>query len=510
VFGTQVRLFLNDTQEFIAPTETGYADLSANATDALSIRLNAKNYLVLADANGYTYFDGTTWAHTAGNGTTIPKTQWLEEFDNRLYTLDVENRLWSSLDLVTWVEHEPLPVPTDEVRGLDVFFDPGEKPQLHVPTVTGLYLYDIDGDVWQRTRLRFPRHQDGGRGHVQWRDEYYESAGLTVYHYQGSVVSPSGLDRDDSLPRELLGSIVAMEAMPSFLAAAVSGNQTASGAIHFRGDAMGLDASRATDTTGQSAIYIWGGSAWQPLWVASQAGTVMHFLHYSDADDTYRLWWGTNERVYYLEFAGAVFQPRLAPTWPFAQTSYIETGRFDADWPEQRKLAVRTKVRLKNASATERVLVYYRIDQSDSWIFLATVDTNGITTIPMEDTVGAGDGLLWDDFEYRVVLERDPADSSLSPTLIYVKLEYARRPDARFGYRFQVVLDEDSPDGHTPAEQFAYLQALATEKHLVPFEYRPDDRSPVTGTVMISQITAITMPGLETSGRWMISVLQPS
>lgn len=125
----------------------------------------------------------------------------------------------------------------------------------------------------------------------------------------------------------------------------------------------------------------------------------------------------------------------------------------------------------------------------------------------MEDTAGEADGLLFYDFEYRAVSERG-SDSSLSPTLVFVKLEYARRPDARFGYRAQVVLDENI-DGHTPEEVAAHLQSLATNKHLVQFEYRPTGRSPITRKVLISQWTAVTMPGLESTGRYMLAVVEP-
>lgn len=323
VFGPDIRYFDDSIQAFVTPIEAGYAALPANATDMFVIRLVDKDWLVIADANGVKKFDGTTWTYTAGNGTTLPLAQWLEEFDHRLYTLDVNNNLWSSLDLVTWTKHAgSLPVPLGEAKGLDIFFDPSERPALHAPTVDGLWLYDDTGDVWLRTRLRFPRHKGGGLGHKQWRDEYFESAGLVLYHYLGTVVTPAGLDRDDSLPKPFQGTIVALEALPSHLAIAVSGDPAPVGAVHYGNDAHNFDASRATDITANAAIYLWTGSAHQPLWLSSVNGSVIRFLHYSDADDTYRLWWGANERVYYIEFANAVFQPRQAPTWPFARPAF--------------------------------------------------------------------------------------------------------------------------------------------------------------------------------------------
>lgn len=509
VFGPQVRFYDAATNAMVEPTDTGYTDLSANATDILSIYMDDTDWLVIADANGYLQFDGTTWTLVTGNGTTIPKAKYLAEFDSKIYALDLNGKLWRTADLTTWtLLTATLPVRPSELRGLDLFFAPDESPKLHAAVQRGLLLYSTDDDIWQWTRLRFPRHSDGGLGHTMWRDEFYESAGMDVYHYAGSTVSPASLNRDDGLPVDYQGSIVALEAMPSWLAAAVSGNVTTTGTIHYDSDAFPFDATRATDVAGNSAIYIFGGSAWQPLWVSSVPGSAIHFLHYSDADDTYRLWWTANERAYYIEFAQAIFQPRNSPSWPVAQSGFLETGRFDGNWTEQYKLAVRTKIRLEDVVASGgRAYVEYRIDRADLWTLLGVADTDGVTIFEMEDTVDEADGLLYLDFEYRVRLERG-TDPTLRPKLIFLKQEYIRRPDARFSYRFQVTVDEGS-QGRTPEELVTHMQAIAAEKHLVQFEYRPSDRSPITGKAMIGQWTAIGMPGTETSARYMVSVILP-
>lgn len=495
-----------------APTEPGYVDPSAPFTDGCVVRLNSTNYLILCNGNGFSWFDGVTWHMEVGGGSgggTVPYAKWVEPFDQKLFALDYRNQLWWTADLTTWTRETTgdLPVDPSETWGLDIFFDSGDRPQLHAATKTGLWLWDIDGEVWVRTRLQIPAHKDGGRGHRQWRDEYYLSAGMEVYHYLSNVISSSALNRDDGLPRDYQGSIAALEATPSWLVAAVNGAPTILHPVMYRGDATGYDCSRAPTIAAKAALYLWTGSAWQVLWLAEQNGAEVQFVHYSDANGTYRLWWGANERLYYVEFTYAVFQPRVIPVWPFRARDWFATGRFDGGWPEIPKVAVRTDVRLLSPSPTERAELWYRLDQSDLWHLLATVNTDGLTTITMEDTPGLGDGRLFYDWEWYVVLERG-TDPMKAPTLVMLKLEYALRKDARWGYRMQLVLDEQVDD-LVPEAQEAYLLMLADEKHLIDMEYRPSDRSPIDRKVMISAVTAITMPGIETAGRYLVSVLIP-
>jgi hypothetical protein len=508
IFNTKVRLFDPVTPTFATPAETGYVDLAANPTATLTLRLGTTQWLVIADANGYLKFDGTTWAYVTGNGTTIPRAQFLQRFDKKVYALDGAGQLWVTPDLTTWTKLTGGVLPSDTAAtGLDLFFDPSGDPYLHAPTRTALWLYDHAADAWEETRLRaLPAHASGGKGHAQWRDEYYLSSGMTVYHYVGGAIAPASLDRDDGLPKDYQGDIVALEPMPSWLAAGLSGAVVASDPPLYE-DGWDFEATRAANVSATAAIYLWTGSAWQPFWVSPQRGAALRFLHYSDANGTYRLWWGASSRVYYVEFPKAVFNPRTAPTWPFAQTAFLDTGLFDGDWPEMPKLAVRTKVRATGTSATERILVFYRVDNTGPWLPLATVDTDGLTTVTLETTPGAGDAIPFYEWEYHLEWERG-GDAAKSPVLIFCKLEYARRTEARWGYRVQLIVDEDVA-GRTPAQQVAALQALADTKRLVQFEYRLANHSPITRKCLVSQITAITYPGMETSGHWNVALLEP-
>jgi len=499
VFDNKVRYLATATDTWTVPSETGYVDLVGNASSACVMRMAGADWLFIADSQGIMRFNGTSWAYQAGNGTTVPRAQYLIEYSDELYAVDIASRLWHTADGTTWSGLATAPVPSGEVRGLDIFFDNDNKPCPHIAARDGLYQYNLADSRWYRTRLRWEKHPAGGDGHAEWHDEYYLSAGLDIWHYTGTQTTPISLNRDDGLPRDYAGRITCLLPLMNWLAIGVNSADAVQGTILYHGSCGRLQQSgQVASVLGLSAIYFWTGAAFQPFWVSQQSGQQLEWMHASSASGQVVMWWGAGTAVYSVALGNGLFNPREVPTWPFDTSSYLESGRFDAGWAEQTKLTLRTLARTDQTPAQvvdtdQEIDIYYRANRSPNWVLIGTANVPGVYTWVHEQNAGQADGLPWYDWEYKVILRRGSSPNQ-SPILVYVKNEFLRMPDARYGYRFTAQVHRES-GGLDENAIAARLQELSDEKRLISFVFRPADRSPVEKKCFISSFGAAMSPG---------------
>ena len=168
-------------------------------------------YLVFAhyDSNGsgYTYSsNGSSWTTDTTYGT-----KFLAVWDERLWGISHDGKLWYSTTIGTEVLDAVLPVPDGFVTSLFVARNAAGIPILYAATKTGLFAHNADNAMWEETQMSFPIHPDNGKGTIVWRDSVYIPSGLGIYKYingnNAAVVSVMGPDREDGLPSDKRGTI---------------------------------------------------------------------------------------------------------------------------------------------------------------------------------------------------------------------------------------------------------------------------------------------------------------
>lgn len=498
---TKIR-FLNSDDEWETPAEASYVDLSAVATDAFVLRLAAVDWLVFADSNGYLTFDGTTWTYIAGNGTTLPQARYLTEWDNRLWAMDANNRLWATTDLVTWTGFATLPLHSGEVAGLTTFLSKDDVVLLHAPTREGLWQYDATTDVWYRTRVRFPRQPQGGTAWAEWRGDFYIAAGLPVYRFTSTVLSPMGLDRDWGLPPDYRGNVTGLVDLFNWLVAAVSATGLTTAPAGYGTLGSWFDNVLPT-SAGLALVLAWTGTGWHPLWSGALADDVIDWLYFDTTDaDAPRLWFGASNTAYYLPVPPGLFNPREIPTWEYAPSGYLETGWDHMGWAEQVKVALDLTVRLINSSATEYCDVYYALDNNPAWTALGRIDSDTETAL----SFGAA-GITFHTIRFRFELARG-ADATDAPIFDFATLTWIRRLPRRYGYAATILVVDDDAEGRTPAEQLDDLRTTVETDTLVALAYRRTEQELVERRVIVTQWGGGTFTGTDERGRLRLAFVE--
>ena len=498
---TTVRFWSDAGANWNEPPEGSYVDLSANGTSILSMRLNSKDYIIFADADGTLRFDGSTWTYQAGDGALTPNAEWLAEWDSRLWALDSNGLLWDTTDFATWTKKAQLPLVSGEAQGLTTFFTQDNVSVLHSPTRSGLWIYNPDDDRWERTRLEFDRTARGGVG-AKWRGDWFSFAGLDGYEDTANVISPMGLSRDDGLPPDSRGDITAVAATANWLVVGVTGTDT--------------DALQLTDTTASgpwrvrvlvaetafSALYAWNGAGWHPLWQGTDAATQIDCIAPVRASDSNRLWWGVGGTAFYQQMPVGIFNPRDEPTWPFA-----ESGDLVTQWlapggkSEVPKLACDGQLALAHADADNSGAVSYAIDGDTNWTSLIGAQ---VTDTADPTTFNGGAGLVFHKIRFKFALQRG-SDDSEGPDLDWFTFTYL--PELRRLYRVTATIDLSDQQHARRLE--AALQTTIEKEALLESSFRHQGQSVgPSGRVFLILGSGLTGTGAEiASGRWTVQVV---
>lgn len=511
-WNTKIYYLAAGTTAWAAASGGGYADLLANGTDALVLRLGTTDWLVFADGTGQLRFDGTTWTYQNGNGTTLPDAQYLVEWFARLYTLDVNNVLWWTADFTTWTKVAPLPVPTGTVTSLGIFFDTNQAPQIHATTSTGpggqggLWIYNAEvGSLgqWFRTRLEYPGYPTAGAAD-QWHGDWYQAAGQDVYHYTGGsspTVNPMGLSRDDGLPADWRGDITALVSTHNWLVAGLTAQDDPAApadAIDTLDDlwsvpVVAVDAAR-------SALFAWNGAAWHPLWSGATTSTALDWVGVTAVGTEARLWWGYDGAAYWQQLPIGVFQPRDLPDWEYEASGYLYSARFDGGHPEWEKLACTWLTALKSAAANAYAEISYDVDEADVWTPLTTVTEDRPDPV-IFGTDGAG--LAFHTLQFRIDLTA--ADSTTPLEFDFGHLTYIPNLDRL--YSITATIDLSDPD--TSAELEQALRATLDAGGLVKSAFRRSGQriGPQADRVFILSYRGLVGTGHETYGKHTIQAV---
>lgn len=361
---------------------------TAGITDAVTDSVvftdaGGTSYLVFAHydsgGSGYSYSsNGTSWTTDAQD------TKFLTTWDERLWGISHAGQLWSAAAVGTEHLDAVLPLPDGSVTALFVARNAMGIPIIYAATTEGLFAHNADNAMWEATQFTLPIHPDNGSGSTRWREAVYIPSGNGIYSYingsNAAVVTVVGPDRDDGLPSDKRGIIRTMAGSHNELLigidAQVGADAVATDAIPRQWQSH-MGSHVMADDTGYSTILGYNELGWETKWIAGDTGTTFDDMHVSSAYNKYRLWWGANGVVYFMNLPKDVINPSEVDDFAYATTGVHETPWFNAGQSEVDKLALNLRIECQDLSTTEKVKVEYATDYIESYTeAIATLDSS--------------------------------------------------------------------------------------------------------------------------------------
>jgi len=518
--------------------------LDAATTDALAISLGGTDYMVIATGGtgeSGSYVSSYWYSSDAINFTKdTTDTQYLAEWDDRLWGIDITGQLWWAHTIGTEINDAKLPLGggSDEVADLFVAPSGSGEPILYAATRTGLWAHDADNSRFVQTELRLPFHPQAGEGCARWRDSIYYPAGLGVYRYTPSAstafVTAMGPDRDDGVPTAYRGFITGLIPTHNDLLAMVDGSAPPAELPTVWGGYGQLGDSPAIDGTGYSSLLAWNEQGWETKWVSTvtdnnklRAGIVANAYGGTGAKKStkYRVYWGENETLHWQQLPVAVENPRQRNTFEYAASGEHQTPWFSANQSEVEKLGLRLKVEVEGASITETVACSYALDGNDSdaaWVLLTEAYTNdagdtftassdkitgnGITTF-LFGGISTPTGTAFRSIRFKLELARGSTTAN-SPDIRSITLEFRKKLPAKWGH--SVTVDLQQPyGGRSTNELRSALVAAAESSSLVEFTFRDDGSNERNYYVDVSAVEGLEFTGHNESGTTKVLLVEP-
>ena len=518
----------NDRWTRVTHSSSAYS-FPADPTDSITVRMGGTDYVVVAHGGGYSYFSSAT---TVTDKTTDAK--FLTYWDDRLWGIDSTGQLWYTLTIDgTPVNDAKLPVQNDYVTDLFVGRDATGEQIIYAATKTGLYAHDFANQRWVETQFQLPFHNFNGVGSVRWRDSIYTPSGLGIYKYingsNNAVITVMGPDRDDGIPATYRGTIRKLVGTHTELIAAIDAT-TAPGAqaatdIPWQGGATSGASSRSQNviaaSSGQSSIVAWNDTGWETKWIApsAKAGKQVDVMLVSNAGKgDYRLWWGLDGQVYSQLIPFDVTNPSQlvaveGTDYAYESSGTHETPWFDAQQTEVDKLAIKLKVEVQDASADETVAVSYATDYSTSYTALTTITsttlgaTEGTQTflLPTSDNPV---GVSFRSIKFKLTLARGSSDTTKSPDVVSLTLEYRKKLEAKYGHTVEVDLNT-TYKGNDPKQLRNNLVSSIESNTLQEFTFRDDGGGTRNYYVDVTSATGIEYTGHDERGSSRITLVEP-
>jgi len=377
-------------------------------------------------------------------------------WDNKTFKMD-------SAGTISLLENEETATPTATAKGsipigdnsvqkLRTYRDSSGDDIIYASSLDGLWAHDYANTKWLQTELKLPGHPTGGKGFTVWHDAALVSAGLSVKKYSVTdyaQIDNVGLDTFDGLPQLRGGDIV--DACEGYNEAFFVIDSTYEGA------------------TSRSTLMGWNDKSWHVWWEAAADNINMYSCYVTDVYD-YRVWFSTSGGTYYIIMQENISKPKKVSGYTYSTAGTEITPWFDANWYVGNKLAHKFKIDTDDCTATETVIVKYRLnhtytDIASGWTTLGTIITDGTTTYDF----GSSLGVAFKAIQFRFDLARG-ATTTTSPIIRYHVLEYSKIIPKRWGFEFVLDITKDY-DGQSSQQMLDDLVTVAELETLVPFVF---------------------------------------
>tara|TARA_Y100001963_G_scaffold2898_1_gene3906 strand:- start:765 stop:2678 length:1914 start_codon:yes stop_codon:yes gene_type:complete len=498
-------------------SDTWGSEISANIPDQVTDTItwtatNGTTYLVFAhyDSNGsgYSYSsNGTSWTNDTAD------TKFLTVWDDRLWGISHTGQLWWSYSIGSETNDAKIPLPSGYVTGMFVARDAGGEPIIYVSTKKGLFAHDAANAKFVETQLFLPFHPDAGKGAMRWRDSVYVPSGLGIYKYingaNAAVVTIMGPDRDDGLPSDKRGSIKHMEATHNELIAAVDATTaptiTSGDSIPYQWSShQGSDV--IDSDTGYSSILGWDERGWETKWLSSTAGRAIDSMAVNNSYDDYRLWWGFNDRVYFMTMPSDIINPSEVSNFAYSESGTHETPWVNAGQSEVDKLALNLKIEVQNASSDETVIVQYATDYSESYTAMGTITSDGITKYQF----ASGAGTTFRAIKFKLTFARASGltNKLKSPDVVSMTLEFRKKLPAKWGHQARINLNK-SYKGKSSKDLRSSLVSAIESTTLVEFTFRDDSGGTRNYYVDVVSASGVEGTGYDERGMSTVNLVEP-
>ena len=489
-------------------------------------------YLVFAhyDANGsgYTYSsNGSSWTTDATYGT-----KFVTVWDERLWGISHAGQLWYATAIGTEVLDAVLPLPDGSVTALFVARNALGIPIIYAATTRGLFAHNADNARWESTQMDFPVHPDNGKGTLTWRDSVYIPSGNGIYKYingnNAAVITIMGPDRDDGLPSDRRGAIRHMAASHNELLVGIDARTApstiASTSLPYQWISHQGSPVLAGDS-GYSLIVGYNDMGWEVKWQSATSGKGFDSIHVSDAYSKYRVWWGHNDIVHFMDLPKDIINPSEVSEFAYATSAIHETPWFNAGQSEIDKLALSLRIEAQDLTAADKeiVKIEYATDYAET--YTTAVATLNSTTMYAQTgegdgsagtytyTFASGVGTAFRAIKFKLTLERDDATSTglekfNTPDVVSLTLEYRKKITAKWGHTVDVDLTNEYK-GNVPKDLRSNLISAIESATLVEFTFRDDSGGTRNYYVDVIGAQGMEFTGHDERGSTTIQVVEP-
>jgi hypothetical protein len=485
---------------------------------------SANDYLVFAhyDSNGsnYTYYNGSTWT-TAANG---KDTKYLTTWDERLWGISYGGLLWYSTTIGTEVNDAQLPLPAGSITKLFVARNAIGVPIIYAATTHGLFAHNADNAMWEDTQMDFPVHPDNGKGTTRWRDSVYIPSGNGIYKYingnNAAVITIVGPDRDDGLPSGYRGAIRHMAGSHNELLVGIDATAAPSSlaATSLPYQWISHHGARTMEpSSGNSSILGYNDMGWEVKWVSGTSGKGFDALHVSDAYGEYRVWWGHNDIVHFMDLPKDIINPSEVSEFAYALQSIHETPWFNAGQSEVDKLALSLRTEAQDLTSTETVKVEYAVNYIETYYDIDDDPINasamGAASGTHVHTFGSKAGTAFRAIKFKLTLARSSATTTglekfKTPDVVSLTLEYRKKLPAKWGHTVDVDLTNEYK-GNVPKDLRSALITAIESTTLVEFTFRDDGGGTRNYYVDVVAAQGLEFTGHDERGSTTIQVVEP-
>ena len=501
--------------------------LTQSATDQVTDSVvftdaGGTTYLVFAhyDSNGsgYTYSsDGSSWT------TDTTDAKFLAVWDERLWGISHVGQLWYATAIGTEINDAVLPLPDGSVTALFVARNALGIPIIYAATTQGLFAHNADNAMWEATQMDFPVHPDNGKGSIRWRDSVYIPSGNGIYKYingnNAAVITVVGPDRDDGLPSDRRGAIRHAagshnELLLGLDARAAPGT-IASTSISYQWQSHQGSTVIASDS-GYSTILGYNEMGWEVKWQSSTAGKGFDSIHVSDAYSKYRVWWGHNDIVYFMDLPKDIINPSEVSEFAYAESGIHETPWFNAGQSEVKKLALRLKIEAQDLTTNETVKVEYATDYAETYTTaVASLDssTMGAASGTYTYTFGSSAGTSFRAIKFKLTLGRSTATTTglekfESPDVVSLSLEWRKKLDPKWGHTVDIDLTNEYK-GYEPIDLRKNIISAVESDSLVEFTFRDDSGGTRNYYVDVVSAVGLEFTGHDERGSTTLTLVEP-
>ena len=477
-FATEVHVYNSVSDTWGSSVRT----LLNNPTDAAKGLVGGTETLAIATGSEVDYATASdSWAR---NTTDI---KYIVFWKDLLWGISEAGQLYYTDDLsAAWSTDALLQLPDDYIVKLLIARGPDREEHIYAATKVGLYVHDDINQRFVPTDLQLPFHPDAGKGTSVWRGSIYFPAGNSIYRFQAGSdqtgVVPVGPDRDHGLPSDKRGVITEVlgthnDLMVLLDASAASGISTPSyvtrGVGSHHGAIIGV-------YRGFSQILGFDERGWEWKWLSdSNTERPITAGEISNSYSQYRMWWASNQKVYYQDLPVDAVNPLQVTGSEYAASGTLETPWNDFNIRNQTKVALDVLVETINPSSSETVKVEYATDYSESYTTLDDSDlTDGLITSSGQHKFrivvnSSPVGEVFRAIKFKVSLARGSTTTN-TPQLIKLTLVWRSVVALLWGIAADIDVTESSPDGRSTKQQIADLKSALGSGTLIEVTYRND------------------------------------